>query len=78
MAGDIARSHEALQNAADKYRIVADNTYDWKFWLSPAGEYLYISPSCKRITGYEADEFRADPGLMGERNKPGAGASCGH
>lgn len=65
MAGEIARSHEALQNAAVKYRIVADNTYDWEFWLSPASEFIYISPSCKRITGFEADEFRADPGLQG-------------
>ncbi|MBI5817629.1 MAG: PAS domain S-box protein, partial [Verrucomicrobia bacterium] len=56
---------EALQSAAVKYRIVADNTYDWEFWLSPADEFIYISPSCKRITGYEADEFRADPGLLG-------------
>jgi PAS domain S-box-containing protein len=59
------RAQEALQNAAVKYRIVAENTFDWEFWLSPAGEFIYISPSCKRVTGYEADEFCADPGLLG-------------
>ncbi|HEY5513804.1 MAG TPA: PAS domain S-box protein, partial [Geomonas sp.] len=64
MAGEIARGHVALQKAAVEYRIVADNTYDWEFWLSPANEFIYISPSCKRITGYDADEFRADTGLM--------------
>jgi PAS domain S-box-containing protein len=48
---------EELQEAELKYRIVADNTRDWEWWLSPAGEFIYISPSCSRITGYDASEF---------------------
>ncbi len=53
-----------LQASEEKYRIVADNTYDWEFWLTPDRQYVYTSPSCERITGYSADEFRTDPGLL--------------
>ena len=40
-----------------KYQIVADNTYDWEFWLSPQGKYVYGSPASKRITGYLTPDF---------------------
>ena len=42
------------------YRIVADNTYDWEFWQAPNHRFIYISPSCKRISGYDAVEFIKD------------------
>ncbi|MCM0081439.1 PAS domain S-box protein [Geomonas sp. Red32] len=64
MADEISISNELAKAAADKYRIVADNTYDWEFWIAPAGEFLYISPSCHRITGFQAADFREDPGLF--------------
>ena len=54
----------ALQESETKYRIVADNTYDWEFWLSPEGRFLYISPSCERLTGYTMEEFESDPELL--------------
>jgi PAS domain S-box-containing protein len=53
-----------LKEAARKYQIVADNTYDWEFWISPSGEFIYTSPSCERITGYPAEAFKADPLLI--------------
>ena len=58
------RAERELRNAAIKYRIVADNTYNWEFWLDPEGRFLYTSPSCKRITGHTTAEFLADPGLL--------------
>ena len=57
-------AEEALREAAVKYRIVADNTYNWEFWLSPKGRFIYTSPSCQRISGHSAEEFNADPGLI--------------
>jgi diguanylate cyclase (GGDEF)-like protein/PAS domain S-box-containing protein len=54
----------ALQSNEARYRIVAENTYDWEFWQDPHGRFLYISPSCLRITGHSADEFIADPELL--------------
>jgi PAS domain S-box-containing protein len=57
------RMQQALKESENKYRIVANNTYDWEFWSSPEGKYLYVSPSCKRITGLDPEEFLKDPDL---------------
>jgi PAS domain S-box-containing protein len=58
------QAEEALERSELKYRIVAQNTYDWEFWCSPEGRMLYCSPSCERVTGYRSDEFEADPTLL--------------
>jgi PAS domain S-box-containing protein len=58
------RTSNELNEAATRYRIVADNTFDWEFWLSPAGQFAYVSPSCQRVTGYSAAEFMADVDLF--------------
>jgi len=54
----------SLRVSEVKFRTVANFTYDWEYWISPDGNLLYVSPSCKRITGYEADEFIKDPKLL--------------
>ena len=61
---DRKRMEEILLESEARYRIVADNTYDWEFWLNPDGKFLYCSPSCKRITGCDAEEFMSDPDLL--------------
>ena len=58
------RAEDALRSSEIKYRIVADNTYDWEYWVSPEGRYLYSSPSCERITGRRAGEYEDDPELL--------------
>ena len=55
----------------DKYRTVADFTYDWELWLDPDGHMIYCSPSCERITGYTRDEFINNPRLLHEIILPG-------
>ena len=58
------RTEEELLKSEEKYRMVADFTYDWEYWIDSTGHYIYVSPSCKRITGYRPDEFIANPDLM--------------
>ena len=48
----------------ERFRTVADYTYDWEYWISPEGRILYMSPSCKRITGYTVEEFLNDPAIL--------------
>jgi diguanylate cyclase (GGDEF)-like protein/PAS domain S-box-containing protein len=63
------RQNQATETLAEqefKFRTVADYTYDWEYWLGLEGEFLYISPSCERITGYAAGEFIANPKLIYE------------
>jgi PAS domain S-box-containing protein len=57
------RAEEELKKSENKYRIVADNTYDFEFWINPQGQFIYASPSSKRITGYDAQEFIKDSDL---------------
>ncbi len=67
MAQNITRSRKLEKEIAvalEKYRTVADFTYDWEFWVGPDGEMIYCSPSCERITGYSRDEFSKDPDLL--------------
>jgi PAS domain S-box-containing protein len=54
---------QLIQELAE-LRTLAENTYDWAYWLGPDGRFRYLSPSCQRITGYSPAEFLADPGLM--------------
>ena len=58
------RAENDLREAHRKYSIVADNTEAWEFWLDPHKEYVYISPSCERITGYPSHEFIQDPHFL--------------
>jgi len=58
------RTQRLLQKAKERFRTVADFTYDWEYWLSPEGKINYMSPSVKRITGYSIDEFMKDPTLL--------------
>jgi PAS domain S-box-containing protein len=54
----------ALKESQLKYSIIAENTYDWEFWQAPDERLVYQSPSCKRITGYDAEDFIGDPDLF--------------
>jgi PAS domain S-box-containing protein len=60
------RAEEKLTQAEQRYRTVADFTYDWEWWLGPDGKYIYVSPSCERITGYKPGEFISKPHLLEE------------
>ncbi len=58
-------AHEqALAKSEEKYRLVAEFTHDWEFWLGPEESILYCSPSCHKITGYAVTAFESDPGLL--------------
>ena len=59
------RKHEeSLLQAEKKYRTVADFTYDWEFWVKVDHTMEYVSPSCERVSGYTAQEFKDDPSLF--------------
>lgn len=55
---------KSLLIAEEKYRTVADFTYDWETWVGPDGKFIYVSPSCQPTTGYSVEEFMDDPSLV--------------
>lgn len=65
------RAQNALRESAERLRIVADFTYDWEYWRSPDNRFLYVSPSCERVTGFTRQEFFDDPDLYSRILHPG-------
>ncbi len=58
------QTEAALRESEERFRTVADFTYDWEYWRGLDGDFIYVSPSCKRITGYTAAEFFDDSSIM--------------
>ena len=61
---------ETLRRSEERYRMGAEYSCDCLFWRTPDGELLYVSPTCERITGYTAEEFRASSKLCDELVHP--------
>ena len=53
-----------LEESEERFRTMADYTYDWEYWRGPNCRIVYMSPSCERVTGYTQAEFLADPSLV--------------
>ncbi len=64
------QAEQALRETEERFRVVADFSYDWEYWIRPDGTNAYTSPSCERITGYSAEEFLEDPALLGRITYP--------
>ena len=60
----VQRREQELKQGEEKFRTVANHTYDWEYWRGADGHLRYISPSCQRITGYRAEEFLQAPELL--------------
>lgn len=58
------RAEIELAASAERYRAVADYTHDWEYWIAPDSTLKYVSPACKRITGYTVQEFVDDQVLF--------------
>ena len=58
------QAEEALKKEREKFRTVADFTYNWEYWADPRQNILYVSPSCERISGYRPEDFMTEPGLI--------------
>src|SRR3569832_872127 len=60
----VAQRTAMLEQSEEKYRILADYSPNWEYWLAPDGSYLYVSPACQDVSGYAPADFFADAGLM--------------
>jgi diguanylate cyclase (GGDEF)-like protein/PAS domain S-box-containing protein len=57
------KAEKDLIDSERKYRIVADNTQEWEFWMDPDDQYVYISPYCEVVSGFTSEEFMVDKDL---------------
>lgn len=60
----LRRYQGAIEESERKFRIVSEFAYDFDFWVRENGEFVFMSPSCERITGYNQREFMERPGLL--------------
>jgi diguanylate cyclase (GGDEF)-like protein/PAS domain S-box-containing protein len=60
----LARAYDDLERSEERYRVLADFSPDWDYWLGSDLTFIYVSPACAGITGYTAEEFRTDHGLF--------------
>ncbi len=51
------RAEESLRESEKQFRLMAENSTDMISLHSSNGIYLYVSPACKTLLGYESDEL---------------------
>lgn len=50
-------SNKALSMSEEKFKIVADYSYDWETFRDNKDNIIYVSPAFEKITGYQCDEY---------------------
>jgi PAS domain S-box-containing protein len=53
-----------LEASEEKYRVLADYSADWEYWVGADHTFRYVSPACEAICGYAPADFYADPQLL--------------
>jgi diguanylate cyclase (GGDEF)-like protein/PAS domain S-box-containing protein len=61
---EAVRQREALRDSRERFRIIAEFSSDWEYWIAPDTRYRYVSPVCHRLSGYPAEAFIADADLF--------------
>jgi len=54
---DHINTEQALRASEQKFRTMVEFTYSWEYWIDPNGNFINMTPSCHRISGYSPDDF---------------------
>jgi diguanylate cyclase (GGDEF)-like protein/PAS domain S-box-containing protein len=64
LADKLEASEALLRESEIRYRVLADHSPDWEYWLGADQRFEYVSPACEAICGYSPQAFLADPNLF--------------
>ncbi len=64
LLGHLSALRGRLRVAGEHFRAIAELAQEFTYLREVSGRYLYVSPACQALTGYAADAFYADPGLL--------------
>lgn len=56
---ELLRMQETLRENEERFRAIADYTYNWESWLGPDKSVQWINPAVERLTGYSVAECLA-------------------
>ena len=51
------QSELATRMGEQRFRAIANYTYDWEVWVGPTGRVLWMNPAATRISGYSLEEL---------------------
>lgn len=63
-ARQLKKLQKELAGREEHCRLIAEFAYDWEYWQDTEGRFVYVSPSCTNITGYQPEEFFADKDIL--------------
>lgn len=55
---------KSLAESENRFRLMAENTHSWEYWIGPDAKLNYVSPSCMHHTGYSQSEFMQKESLF--------------
>ena len=61
---DLRQRFEQLRRKEELFKIMVESSVDWDAWYDIDGQSIYITPSCKDITGYPRELFYRDPDFI--------------
>lgn len=51
-ANAFGETERLLSESKERFRVVADYTYDWESWLDLDGSLVWVNPAVEKLTGY--------------------------
>ena len=62
-ATDQINAEENLLKLEQKFHTMVNYTHSWEYWTDPFGNFVHMTPSCKRLTGYSPEDFYSNVSL---------------
>ncbi|ARJ65382.1 hypothetical protein WV31_06795 [Magnetospirillum sp. ME-1] len=56
---EVESAREALRTKEERFRAIADYTFDWESWLDQDGKLRWVNPAVERLAGYSIEQCLA-------------------